>query len=40
MKQNISESELEVMKVLWKAKKATSAEIFCFIINLPQNLQS
>ena len=27
MKQNISESELEVMKVLWKAKKATSAEI-------------
>lgn len=27
MKQNISESELEVMKVLWKVKEATSAEI-------------
>lgn len=27
MKQNISESELEVMKVLWKTKEATSAQI-------------
>ena len=27
MKQNISESELEVMKILWKTNKATSAEI-------------
>ena len=27
MKQNISESELEVMKVLWKVREATSAEI-------------
>ena len=27
MKQNISESELEVMKILWKVNEATSAEI-------------
>ena len=27
MKQNISEAELEVMKVLWQMKNATSAEI-------------
>ena len=27
MKQNISESELEVMKVLWKVNQATSSEI-------------
>lgn len=27
MKQNISESELEVMKILWKKQEATSAEI-------------
>ncbi|MEG0855923.1 MAG: BlaI/MecI/CopY family transcriptional regulator [Terrisporobacter sp.] len=27
MKQNISESELEVMKVLWKIEKATSSQI-------------
>lgn len=27
MKQNISESELEVMKILWQKQEATSAEI-------------